>query len=104
MRAFARSGVDAARVVIVGGGIAGLSIARALRADAPTADVIVLERGDRIGGYIRSDRIDGYLCESGPDGFLDNAPATLALVDDLGLSSRHSWQRCRAFGRDRGGI
>ena len=88
MRSFSRSGVDAARVVIVGGGIAGLSIARALRAEAPTADVIVLERGDRIGGYIRSDRIDGYLCEGGPDGFLDNAPATVALVDELGLSSR----------------
>jgi oxygen-dependent protoporphyrinogen oxidase len=79
---------DHMRVVIVGGGIAGLSIAHALRATTPTADVIVLEGSDRIGGYVRSDRIDGYLCESGPDGFLDNAPATLAFARDLGLSPR----------------
>lgn len=76
------------RVVIVGGGIAGLSIARAVRAETPGADVVVLERADRPGGYVRSERIDGYLCENGPDGFLDNAPATLALAADLGLSSR----------------
>ena len=72
-----RSGVDACRVVIVGGGIAGLTIAREVRAQSQGADVVVLERGDRIGGNIQSDRIDGYLCERGPDGFLDNAPATL---------------------------
>ncbi|HVD92989.1 MAG TPA: protoporphyrinogen oxidase [Vicinamibacterales bacterium] len=83
-----RSGVDACRVVIVGGGIAGLTIAREVRAQAQGADVVVLERGDRIGGNIQSDRIDGYLCERGPDGFLDNAPATLALVGELGLTSR----------------
>lgn len=76
------------RVVIVGGGIAGLSIARAVRAQAPGAEVVVLERSDRVGGSMRSERIDGYLCEAGPDGFLDNAPATLALVNELGLSSR----------------
>ena len=50
--------------------------------------MVVLERADRPGGYVRSERIDGYLCENGPDGFLDNAPATLALAADLGLSSR----------------
>jgi len=32
--------------------------------------------------------VDGYVCESGPDGFLDNAPATLAFVDALGLAPR----------------
>lgn len=76
------------RVAIVGGGIAGLSIAHALRAEVPAAEVVVLERADRAGGYVRSERIDGYLCETGPDGFLDNAPGTLALVEALGLSSR----------------
>jgi oxygen-dependent protoporphyrinogen oxidase len=81
-------GAGAPRVAIVGGGIAGLSIARAVRAEIPGADVVVLERADRPGGYVRSERIDGYLCENGPDGFLDNAPATLALTADLGLSSR----------------
>jgi len=82
------TGAATSRVVVVGGGIAGLSAARAMRAQVPGAEVIVLERGDRPGGNIRSDRIDGYLCESGPDGFLDNAPATLEFVEAVGLSAK----------------
>ena len=76
------------RVVIAGGGIAGLSIAHALRSEAPDADVIVLQAEARVGGNIRSERIDGYLCEWGADGFLDNSPATLALAGAVGLSPR----------------
>lgn len=76
----------APRIVIVGGGIAGLAIARALQAETPGAEIVVLEARDRPGGNVRTERIDGYLCEAGPDGFLDNAPATLAFVDELGLT------------------
>jgi oxygen-dependent protoporphyrinogen oxidase len=74
------------RVVVVGAGIAGLATARAIRHQAPDAEVIVLESRDRPGGNVRTERIDGYLCEAGPDGFLDNAPATLAFVGDIGLT------------------
>jgi oxygen-dependent protoporphyrinogen oxidase len=91
--------MTAARVAIVGGGIAGLSVAHALRAHAPGADVIVIERGERVGGNIRSENVDGYLCEAGPDGFLDNAPATLDLVDTVGLRDR--LVRCRDAARRR---
>ncbi len=76
------------RIIIAGAGIAGLSTAWAIKQRAPEVDVVVLERGSRAGGNIRTEHIDGYVCESGPDGFLDNAPATMALVDELGLSSR----------------
>src|SRR5262249_1816049 len=80
--------LNAPRVAIVGGGIAGLAVARGARAQSPGADGVVLERGDRVGGTIRSEVVDGYLCEAGPDGFLDNAPATLAFVDAIGLTPR----------------
>lgn len=76
------------RVVIAGGGIAGLSIAWAIRRRDPDAEVVVLERSARTGGNIRTEHIDGYTCESGPDGFLDNAPATLKLVRAIGVESR----------------
>jgi oxygen-dependent protoporphyrinogen oxidase len=76
------------RIVIVGGGISGLAIARAIRTRDAHADVRVLERSTRAGGNIRTDSIDGYLCESGPDGFLDNAPDTLRLVRAIGLEPR----------------
>ena len=76
------------RVVVIGAGIGGLSVAHALRAAVPEAEILVLEKSDRVGGHIRSERAEGYLCEWGPDGFLDNAPATLDLVRQLGLESR----------------
>jgi oxygen-dependent protoporphyrinogen oxidase len=75
------------RVVIVGGGIAGLATAFNLRerADASTPlDIVVLEAGDRAGGNIRTERVDGYTLENGPNGFLDNAPKTLDLVRRIG--------------------
>jgi len=86
------------RVVIVGAGIAGLSTARALRQQAPDAEILVLEAHARAGGNVRTEHIDGYVCEAGPDGFLDNAPATLAFVEDVGLTpallpSREAAQR-----------
>ena len=76
------------RVAIVGGGVAGLAAAHALREHAPETDIVVLEGRDRVGGHVRTEHVDGYVCESGPDGFLDNAPATLALVESLGLTSK----------------
>jgi oxygen-dependent protoporphyrinogen oxidase len=76
------------RVVIAGGGIAGLSVAHALRVETPDVEVIVLQGDPRVGGNIRSERSDGYLCEWGADGFLDNSPPTLALVDAVGLTPR----------------
>jgi protoporphyrinogen/coproporphyrinogen III oxidase len=69
-------------------------------------EVVLLEARDRVGGNVRTERIDGYLCEAGPDGFLDNAPATLAFVDHVGLTpallpSRDIARRRFIFRRDR---
>jgi oxygen-dependent protoporphyrinogen oxidase len=76
------------RIVIAGGGIAGLSIAFALQKRAPAAHILLLERAPRTGGNIRTEQIDGYICEAGPNGFLDNAPETWRLIRDLKLESR----------------
>ena len=72
------------QVAIVGGGIAGLALARGLR--ARDIDVRVVEAAPRAGGNIRTEMRDGYTCEWGPNGFLDNEPATLRLVQAVGLS------------------
>ena len=76
------------RIVIAGGGIAGLSIAFALKGKAPDAEILVLERGVTPGGNIRTDVLDRYTCEAGPNGFLDNAPDTWRLIRDLKLEGR----------------
>jgi oxygen-dependent protoporphyrinogen oxidase len=72
------------RVAVVGGGIAGLAVALAVRRRMPEAELTVLEAAPRPGGNIRSERVDGYLCEWGPNGFLDRVPETLALVREPG--------------------
>lgn len=74
------------RIVIVGGGISGLSLAYFLKRARPSTEIIVLEAGDRPGGKIWSDKRDGFLCESGVNGFLDNRPKTLELASQLFLN------------------
>jgi oxygen-dependent protoporphyrinogen oxidase len=77
-------------VVVVGGGIAGLAsghLARELAGEhGAEIDLRVLEASDHHGGSTRTDHVDGYTCEWGPNGFLDNEPATLELVERIGLT------------------
>jgi oxygen-dependent protoporphyrinogen oxidase len=83
---------ERARVVVVGAGVAGLGtawlVAQQARADGRKIDLTVLDALPEPGGATRSEQLDGYLCEWGPNGFLDNEPATLELVDRLGLRDR----------------
>lgn len=51
------------RVVIIGAGLAGLAAARRLKAAG--YDVLVLDKGRRIGGRISTRRADGYLFNHG---------------------------------------
>src|SRR5262245_58957360 len=73
-------------VVIVGGGIWGLTLAYRLQQRG--ADVTLLERRSRTGGVIDTIERDGYRVETGPNGFLDNNPATMTLCQELGLGER----------------
>lgn len=80
----------ARRVVIVGGGISGLSVAWFLHRKG--FDVRVLEAGDRPGGVIDTDRADGFLAERGPNSTLQkpggDEDALGRLVDQVGLGAR----------------
>lgn len=82
------------RLVIVGGGISGLSLAYFL-SEKPGFDIRVLEAEARPGGKIWTDRADGFLCESGVNGFLDNKPRTLELAGRLDLSPLRSSDAAR---------
>jgi len=75
-------------VVIVGGGLTGLSVAFRLKQLAPHVSITVLEPRDRAGGNIRTENHDGFRVECGPNGFLDRTPSVPNLVRDLGLSER----------------
>lgn len=73
----------AARVVIVGGGVTGLTAAARLVGDP--VDVTVLEAEERLGGKILTERRGGFVLEGGPDGFLAAKAAGRDLCDELGV-------------------
>jgi len=80
------------RLVIVGGGIAGLTAAhRAVeisRERGTALELTVLEARDRLGGTIETEHAGGFLVETGPDSFLSEKPWALALCRRIGLESR----------------
>jgi oxygen-dependent protoporphyrinogen oxidase len=76
------------RILIVGAGVSGLSLAYRLEQRLPAAEVQVLEAEPRPGGTAWTAYDDGWQVELGPNGFLDNKPTTLTLARDLGLGDR----------------
>ncbi|MBI2900409.1 MAG: protoporphyrinogen oxidase [Planctomycetes bacterium] len=71
-------------VVVVGGGIAGLATAYALRGKAR----VTIVEPDVPGGTIRTIREDGFLVEGGPDSFITAKPEGTALCRELGLGDQ----------------
>src|SRR5438045_967485 len=76
------------KVVIIGAGISGLSLAFRLQHALPDVDLTVLEQNNRPGGTIWTEERDGFRIEIGPNGFLDSKPSTVQLCQDLGLGDR----------------
>ncbi len=74
------------RVVVVGGGIAGLAAAHRLLRE-PGVEVRVLEAGAAPGGALATERVDGCLLERGPDCWLATKPAGIELCRALGLEA-----------------
>jgi len=87
-------------IVIIGGGVAGLSAAYYAQKNLPDAQINLLEASDRWGGKITTDRVpfdntpnhlrgDGdFIIEGGPDTFLATKPWGVALCKELGLGDR----------------
>jgi oxygen-dependent protoporphyrinogen oxidase len=76
------------RVVIIGGGIAGLAAAYRLVQKMPGLAITLIESHSRLGGKIVTERVDGFVLEGGPDTFLSYKPRGLGLCRELGLEDR----------------
>jgi len=84
-------------IVIIGGGIAGLSTAWYLQKQAAEKSLAlrytVLEKSSRWGGKILTEQVEGdgdqpFVVEGGPDSFLTQKPWALQLARELGLEDR----------------
>lgn len=76
------------RVIVIGGGIAGLAAAARLSgADGspPTARVTLLEAGDRLGGKLRSGELAGIPVDLGAESMLARRPEAVELARAVGL-------------------
>ena len=75
------------RVVVVGGGVAGLSAALEARVLRPDAEIVVLEAGSRIGGKVAVSEVGGLMVDEGADSMLTRVPDGLALARSAGLEA-----------------
>jgi oxygen-dependent protoporphyrinogen oxidase len=68
--------------VVVGAGLTGLTMAFYLQKEGKR--VLVIERGSRAGGVIRTHSVDGFTFEAGPNTGVLSSPELVQLFDDLG--------------------
>lgn len=77
-------------VVVVGGGITGLATAwyleKASRQSGTDLSIVLVERGNSLGGKISTLNEDGFIVEGGPDGFLTRKPWAFELAKELGIA------------------
>jgi len=74
-------------VIIVGGGLSGLSAAHFLGVQCPGIKIAILEGAERPGGAIKTFRQSGFQAEWGPHGFLNNTAESRQLLRDIGLEA-----------------
>lgn len=77
------------RIAVVGGGISGLVAAyRLRRALGPDAELVLLERSDRVGGILRTTDIEGDPVDLGAEAFVGRRPEIPELMRELGISEQ----------------
>jgi oxygen-dependent protoporphyrinogen oxidase len=83
---------DPRKVVVIGGGIAGLSAAHAAlvraRETGVQVTVTLLERSGRFGGNLLTERDSGYVLDAGADSWVVTKPEASALARELGLEGQ----------------
>src|SRR5690348_10647012 len=81
--------VNTKTVVVIGGGITGLSTAYYLQKKAQeqgdSLRILLVEADAKLGGKVQTERVDGFVIERGPDSFLARKPACVNLCRELGI-------------------
>lgn len=76
-------------VVVIGGGITGLSTAfylnKYIQKSQMDLNIILIEASDRLGGKIRTIHQDDFIIESGADSIVTRKTNVAPLIDELGI-------------------
>ena len=79
-------------VVIIGGGITGLTAAyylqQAIAEQKLPIDIKLIEASHKLGGKIQTVHKEGFIIERGPDSFLERKTSAAELVKDIGLEGQ----------------
>lgn len=81
-------GGPTARVVVVGGGVAGLTAAALLRSRPQPAEVLLLEAAPVVGGALRTGELGGVALDDGAESMLASRPEALRLLQLAGLEDQ----------------
>ncbi|WP_088042469.1 protoporphyrinogen oxidase [Bacillus sp. EAC] len=77
------------KVVIIGGGITGLTAAYYLKQERNNKnlpiDIQLIEASSKLGGKIQTVRKNGFVIERGPDSFLARKTSAYRLIENLGI-------------------
>nr|MBA2471852.1 protoporphyrinogen oxidase [Pseudonocardiales bacterium] len=77
------------RVVVVGGGISGLTTAYRLRTLlGSAAEIVLIEGSRRLGGALRTVDLGGVALDVGAEAFLVRRPEAVDLIEELGLGGQ----------------
>lgn len=75
------------RVIVIGAGISGLTVAYRL-SHHTDLELVIFERENRFGGKAQTEVAGGFTCEEATNSWLDKEPVMRELLDDLGLATR----------------
>lgn len=82
-------GISRKKIVVIGGGIAGLSAAfytqKLFGEQQIPVEITIVEKGQTLGGKIRTLHRDGFIIERGPDSFMARKLPMITLTKELGL-------------------
>ena len=73
-------------IVVVGGGVSGLTAALVVARELPGARVTVLEGGDRPGGKLRLETVAGHLVDVGAEAMLALRTEAVDLLESVGAA------------------
>src|ERR1700686_995310 len=74
------------RILILGGGISGLTLAYYLAKRKDLFDIQLIEKSERLGGWIDSDNSTGFFFEKGPRVFRGSkSKEFLSLSSEIGM-------------------